>query len=251
VLRLFLTPRWLGLLCLALLAATAMVFLGRWQWERYELRSEINHRIEVSESAQPVPFKGDTPEWTRVWITGRYDPKLEILVRNRTVEGRPGFEILTPLLLPDGSAVLVDRGWVPPDRSGPAALPPIPPAPDGQITIIGRVRAPESGARAELRDGYWQARRIGVAELGSKLPYKVAPVYVMAADESTDLVPIPASRENDWLNLGYAVQWWLFSGGTLFAFYWLLRREHRQLTAAPEERPELAEIASSRAHLDD
>lgn len=228
MLRLFLTRRWLGLLLLTLVAATIMVFLGRWQWGRYELRSDINARIEASATAEPVPFTTEAREWTRVTLTGEYDPELEILVRNRSVEGRTGFEILTPLRLADGTAVLVDRGWVAPHPRGAVAKPDVPPAPGGTVSIIGRVRNPESGARVELRDGQWQARRIGVPEIAPKLPYRVAPVYVTADDGSTELVPIPAGRENDWLNLGYAVQWWLFAGGALFAYYWLLRREHRQ-----------------------
>jgi cytochrome oxidase assembly protein ShyY1 len=125
----------------------------------------------------------------------------------------------------------VDRGWVPPDPAGALPKPQVAPAPTGTVTVVGRVRASESHPQVELRDGQWQARRIGVPEIASKLPYKVAPAYVAADDESTELVPIPVSRENDWLNFGYAFQWWIFAGGLIFAFFWLLRREHRQLTA--------------------
>lgn len=231
MLRLFLTRRWLGLLCLTVLAATAMVFLGRWQWDRYELRSDINARIAAGATADPVPYTAGANVWSRVSVTGEFDPSLEILVRNRTVEGRNGYEILTPLLLADGTAVLVDRGWVPPHPRGPVQKPDVPPAPRGTVTVTGRVRATESDPRVELRDGQWQARRVGVPEIASKLPYRVAPAYVTADDQSTDLVPIPVERENDWLNLGYAVQWWIFASGAFFAYFWLLRREHRQSTA--------------------
>jgi cytochrome oxidase assembly protein ShyY1 len=168
-----------------------------------------------------------------VSLTGQFDANLQILIRNRTVEGRQGWEVVTPLLLADGSAVLVDRGWVPSARSGPTALPEVPEVPSGETTIIGRVRASEPGANPELRDGHWQSRRIGIAELGAKLPYRVAPVFVSADGDSTELVPIPVEHENDWLNFGYAFQWWLFAAGVFWAFYWLLRREHRQLSGAP------------------
>jgi cytochrome oxidase assembly protein ShyY1 len=238
VLRLFLTRRWLGLLCLTAVAATVMVFLGRWQWTRYELRSDINSRISAGMTASPVEYTAAVAEWTRVTVTGQFDPTLEILVRNRTVEGKNGYEVLTPLLVADGSAVLVDRGWVAPHPSGPVHKPAVPPAPSGKVTVTGRVRATESDPRVELREGQWQARRIGIPELASKLPYQVAPTYVAADDESTDLVPIPVSRENDWLNLGYAVQWWIFAGGIFFAYFWLLRREHRTLTGASAPAPE-------------
>jgi len=231
VLRLFFTRRWLGLLCLTAVAATVMVFLGRWQWGRYELRSDINDRIAAGQTAAPVEYAAGVKEWTRVSVSGEFDPNLEILVRNRTVAGRNGYEVLTPLVRPDGTAVLVDRGWVPPHPSGAVQKPEVPPAPGGTVTVVGRVRATESGSGVELRDGQWQARRVAVPEIASKLPYKVAPAYVTADDESTELVPIPVSRENDWLNFGYAFQWWIFAAGSFFAYLWLLRREHRQLTA--------------------
>lgn len=238
MMRLFLTRRWIGLLCLTVVAAGLMVLLGRWQWDRYEARHEINARIDASASAQPVPFTpgASPPEWTRVAVTGQFDPSLEILVRNRTVAGRVGFEILTPLLLADGSAVLVDRGWVPPHSTGLTVDPQVPAPPRGTVTVTGLVRESESGARVQLRDGRWQARRVGVAEIGAELPYPIAPVYVLADDQSTELVPVPAEHENDWLNFGYAFQWWIFAGASFFALYWLARRESRAGRAVSGER---------------
>lgn len=202
-----------------------MVQLGRWQYGRYEMRNEINARIDSSQVSAPVVLSSDTREWTRVTMTGQYDPSLEIMVRSRTVHGKVGYEVVTPFVLADGSAVLVDRGWVPPHPKGPTTTPEAPPAPGGILTITGRVRDSESDSRMELREGRWEARRIAVAEIGSKLPYQLSPVYVLADDEVTDLVPVPSSRENDWLNLGYAIQWWIFAGGAVVAYFWLLRRE--------------------------
>lgn len=225
--RLLLTPRWLRLVALTIVAAAVMLMLGRWQWGRYELRHEINARIDASQTAAPVALTPGISEWTRVSVTGQYDSTLEILVRNRTVKGKLGYEILTPLVLQDGSAVLVDRGWIPPHPGGPTMTPEVPPAPTGAVTLTGRVRATESDPKVELRNGHWEARRIGIPEISSKLPYKVALVYVLADDEVTDLVPVPSQRENDWLNLGYAVQWWLFAAGSFVALYWLARREQR------------------------
>ena len=48
-----------------------------------------------------------------VTVTGRYDPAHEILARVRTLHDNVGFEVITPLVLADGTAVLVDRGWIP------------------------------------------------------------------------------------------------------------------------------------------
>jgi cytochrome oxidase assembly protein ShyY1 len=227
---LLLTPRWIGLIAATIVASIVMIFLGRWQWGRYELRSAINDRIDAAATAAPVPLRDGTPEWTRVSVTGQYDPSLQILVRNRTVDGHVGFEVLTPLVQASGEAVLVDRGWVPPNRAGLSAPPDVPAAPTGTVTLQGRVRASESGGKVESRNGHWEARRIDIPALAPKLPYPAAPVYVLADDESTSLTPIPSQRENNWLNFGYAIQWWLFSAGVWFGLYWLARREQRMLS---------------------
>ena len=63
--------------------------------------------------------------WRRVTATGRYDGAHAMVVRNRTLEGSPGFQVLVPLQIAAGPAVLVNRGWVPVgDRAG--TCPPCP-----------------------------------------------------------------------------------------------------------------------------
>ncbi len=146
------------------LAAAGMVALGLWQLDRYHHRSAINARIDggIRRSAVapdhvlpaptgPAGTVGVAPPasagWQRVVVTGRYDPAHEILARGRTVNGRVGFEVITPLTLADGSSVLVDRGWVPPAEGGAGAAPNVPATPTGEVTVVGRVHQPESGAR--------------------------------------------------------------------------------------------------------
>src|SRR5215470_4644264 len=102
------------------LLAAIMVGLGFWQLDRFHQRSAINDRIDAGASAQPVPLSSVLPAvgvvpaasvlWTRVTVTGTYDAAHQILARARTVDGNVGFEVLTPLVLASGDAVLVDRG---------------------------------------------------------------------------------------------------------------------------------------------
>ncbi|GLY24809.1 SURF1 family protein [Micromonospora sp. NBRC 101691] len=246
--RFLLTPRWLGYLVLALVAAAAMVQLGNWQLDRYQGRSAINERIDATARMTPVPLgdvlaaptgasgtAGAAPDaedvWTRVTVTGRYDAANSVWIRGRSVERQVGFELVTPLLLADGSAVLVDRGWVPPTPGGDAtARPELPATPGGEVTVVGRVRLSESGAGAvERRDGRLETRRIGVAQLARELPYPVHGAYVLLDGQTPEAEPVfqavPVRHENNWQNLGYVVQWWLFAAMTLVAYGWVARRE--------------------------
>ncbi|HEY0697513.1 MAG TPA: SURF1 family protein [Micromonospora sp.] len=256
--RFLLTPRWLGILAVTLAAAAGMVLLGNWQLHRYQERAATNDRIDATARVAPVPVAdvlaaptggaGSTgpapaPEraWTRTTATGRYDPANLILVRGRTVDSRVGFEVVVPLVLADGRAVLVDRGWVPPAPGGATARPQIPPTPTGEVTVVGRVHLSESQSGTVSRQGATvETRRIAVPRLAAELPYPVYGAYLLADQETPPAAPgfsaIPIRHENDWQNFGYVVQWWLFAAMALVGFGWLARREARGGGGAPAAR---------------
>jgi cytochrome oxidase assembly protein ShyY1 len=246
VYRFLLSPRWVGLAALMCLAATVMVGLGFWQLHRYHERSTVNDRIDRAGHTAPVPLRsvleepdrtgtaGPAPPartaWTRVSVSGAYDPGHEILARERTVQGEVGFEVLTPLVLADGSAVLVDRGWIPPARMGTAALPVIPPVPAGQVEVVGRVHAPESRASAaDLVEGVLQVRRIGPALLAGQLPYALYGAYLTLESQNPPsdptFVAIPPDHQNAAMNAGYVAQWWLLALLALVGYGYLAVRE--------------------------
>ncbi|SCL38996.1 Cytochrome oxidase assembly protein ShyY1 [Micromonospora rhizosphaerae] len=257
--RFLLTPRWLGILALALVAAALMVFLGNWQLDRYRGRTAINERIDAGATMAPAPLRDAVPAptggpgtagpapaeqatYTPVTATGRYDTANLILVRNRTVDSQVGFEVLTPLVLADGTAVLVDRGWIPPAPEGATVQPQVPAAPAGEVTVAGRVMASESGAGpVDRRDGKLEARRIGVPRLARELPYPVYGGYLLldeqtpAADPAFQAVPI--GHTNNWQNFGYVVQWWIFAAMTLVGYGWGARKEARRLAGLDKPRP--------------
>jgi cytochrome oxidase assembly protein ShyY1 len=224
------------------LLAAVMVGLGFWQLDRFHLRSAINDRIDAGASAAPVPLStvlpavGPAPSssavWTRVTVTGTYDASHQILARARTVGSNVGFEVLTPLVLADGNAVIVDRGWIPPANSSATAPPQVPAVPAGQVTVTGRLHAPESRASApEPFAGTLAVRRIGPAELASSVPHPLYGGYVTMDGQvpSADpvFVQIPADHENAAMNLGYVVQWWAFALLTLAGYGYLVMREAR------------------------
>ncbi|MGW4465795.1 SURF1 family cytochrome oxidase biogenesis protein [Micromonospora sp. NPDC004704] len=245
--RFLLTPRWLGILALTLAAAAVMVLLGNWQLSRYRERSAINERIDAADRIAPVPLAGVLPPaggtagtagnapakemaWTRVTVTGRYDTANTIVVRGRTVDSKVGFEVVTPLLLDDGTAVLVDHGWVPPPNGSATEQPRIPAIPTGQVTVVGRVHMSESKPGAvDRRDGKLETRRVAVPRLARELPYPLFGAYLLVGEQTPAADPtfaaVPIQHENNWQNAGYVIQWWLFALMTLYGFGWLARRE--------------------------
>jgi cytochrome oxidase assembly protein ShyY1 len=246
VYRFLLTPRWMAAAALAVAASVVMVFLGIWQLHRYEERSAINHRIDSADSVQAVPMTsvmarpsmprsagpapGKDVAWTKITASGRYDVSHEIQARARTVNGDVGFEIVTPLVLADGTAVLVDRGWVPPSDAGAEAAPVVPPAPGGQVTVVGQIHLSESRPTViEHRDGRLDTRRISVPRLAHEMPYPTYGAYMLLTQQTPPASPaftaVPIDHEDSWQNAGYTVQWWLFAAMALFAYGWQARKE--------------------------
>ena len=54
------------------------------------------------------------------------------------MDGRPGFYLVTPLLLADGDAVLVQRGWLPRNNRDRTQLAPVK-TPEGRVRIEARI----------------------------------------------------------------------------------------------------------------
>jgi surfeit locus 1 family protein len=126
---------------LTLAAVVAFASLGRWQWSKGDLRAQQAAQFaRGAETAEPLADRSleQVPRFQRVSVRGRLDPEHQFLLDNRTNEGRPGYEVLTPLHREGRDTILVNRGWVP--FSGfREKLPDVSFAADREAQITGRV----------------------------------------------------------------------------------------------------------------
>ena len=109
--------------------------------------------------------------------------------------------MITPLVLADGTAVLVDRGWIPAAAGDAATAPVVPAAPSGEVTVVGRVHAPESRATTpEPFGGRLAVRRIGPEQLARSMPYPLYGAYLTLEQQTPPadpaFEPIPPDHEN-------------------------------------------------------
>ncbi|WP_148232298.1 SURF1 family protein [Janibacter sp. HTCC2649] len=242
--RLF-TPRWMGALALAILYAFLGYHLGHWQYGRYEFKAERNALLNAHYRAAPVPatdvlshrpVNRAKDDWTRVTASGTYAGE-QLLVRNRPNNSVFGYEVLAPLRLADGTTVVVDRGWVQNSDRGAAVVPDVPPAPQGEVTVVGWVRPLENTDSKKLPSG--QVASISLPDVEKAWRTQVLDGYVVldaeqVADGASPARPAPLADPDRSLgpHQAYAFQWWMSMPVGLFLIWLGLRRELR------DEQPE-------------
>jgi surfeit locus 1 family protein len=139
---------WPALVALAGIAV--LVSLGIWQLHRLAWKEALIARIEMRAKAPPgllppdsewAALKPEDYEYRHVMLRGRFDRREALVFRGSGPEAGegPGYLVLAPLILPDGSAVIVNRGFVPGAARDPTAHTP----PQSEVTVTGLMREPE------------------------------------------------------------------------------------------------------------
>jgi len=129
--------------------------MGKWQLNRLAQRRARNAVLAARLESPPLPVRRDimaiSARQRRVVAQGVYDFSAERTWPGRSFQGTPGVALVTPLRLADGSAVLVDRGWVPspdafhvdhalyrePDTATVTGIALIPPRGRGDVDVKG------------------------------------------------------------------------------------------------------------------
>ena len=103
---------------LTILVSALFAGLGRWQLDRMYQKEQILEQYQQRQSAAPLTelpaAEQDLEKWRyrRVQLKGQLLPERQFLLDNQVLNGRVGFNVLTPMELDDGRTALLDRGWV-------------------------------------------------------------------------------------------------------------------------------------------
>ena len=236
-----------GLLGLAgVLLCGLFLSLGSWQLQRLAWKNDLVARVEARVNAAPVapPVVGEwsavqanpaAHEYRRVTLHGDFLLADERLVQASTELGA-GYWVLTPLRQPDGSLVLVNRGFVPSAARWQAARAAQRCA--GPVTVVGLLRRSEPGGgflrQNDPAGGRWYSRDVAALAAAAGLPPQaVAPFFVDAAAGApcaTAQGPVGGLTVLRFSNshLVYALTWFALAAMTAAAVVFVFRDAVRQ-----------------------
>lgn len=243
IVRLMLSRRWLLATLLILIASAVCIRLGFWQLDRLKQERAFTAQIHAVQAMPPLTLPAQVNltamEYRAVKASGTYDFQNQVATRDQYNGVQPGYDLLTPLQLSDGEAVLIDRGWIPSDgNSTPADWRKYDQL--GQVMVSGIIRLgqeqPTYGSDTDptltpdqTRLDFWIY--INMDRIRQQIPYPILPAYIkLNPDPAITNPPIPLQQETLDLssganNLNYAIQWFSFSILFIAGYVYLLWRK--------------------------
>jgi surfeit locus 1 family protein len=244
MIRQLFSREWIVTTILVVIGSALCFRLGIWQLDRLEQRREFNAHFEAMQAAEPLELPEQSGEdlvsmeYRQVCASGTYDFEHQVGLRNQYWQDRYGYHLLTPLVMSDGWAVLIDRGWIPADgiNDSPAdwrkydLSTPLEVCgiirPGGERPAFGGQPDPTL-APDQIGLDFWN--NVNLERIEDQLPYPLLKVYIQPdEDEGDDEPPVPFQPEveiSEGPHLGYAGQWFTFSALLLFGYPFYVRRK--------------------------
>jgi surfeit locus 1 family protein len=217
-------------------AALGFLFLlglGSWQLERLQWKEGLiahrNRALHDAPVAAPENLdEARALEFHPVRVSGHFLNEREMPVAAIAHDGTPGFHIVTPFMLENGEALLVDRGFVPVRLKDPETRPDG--LIEGETDVTGLLRVPEPPGffipadHPERNEWYTTdpAKMAAAQGIEDVLPFTL----------DADATPVPGgyprggqtitALPND--HLQYAITWYALAGGLVPIYILFIRR---------------------------
>ena len=246
-LRVLFSRQWILTTFLVLAGVALCVRLGFWQVSRLAERRAFNAHVESVWAMESLDLTSPQPEeylfqqeYRSATLSGTYDFDNQVALRNRYFENKYGYHLLTPLILDNGSAILVDRGWIPAegndrpedwrkyDEPGRVTL-------QGQIRLgstepdLGGVPDPELAPGQEKLE-FWNL--VNLERIRLQLPYPLLVVFIQPDIDPEDHTPPipyqPTLELTEGSHKGYAMQWFTYASLLFFGYPFYVRQQMKE-----------------------
>lgn len=205
--------------------------LGTWQVQRLSWKEGLIAELAAANEAAPLTSLPHTEaefaplQFRRATLHGTWVNNVEFHLAPRYRRNKFGYAIISPLKLPDGRILLVNRGWVPGDKKLPDSRPES--AVNGSAVVHGLIRVgPERSYFTPLNQptkNIWFGRDIAEMAAEAKLDNTVPAMLDLAdaeAEKAGKALPIPSDGvirlRND--HLSYMLTWYGIAAGILVIF---------------------------------
>jgi surfeit locus 1 family protein len=166
-------------------------------------------------------------------LEGQWMPAHTVYLDNRQMHGKPGFYVVTPLLLQDEkTVVLVQRGWIPRNFQDRTQVPHVD-TPSGVVQVRGRL----AGLPSRLFELGGGDSGQGSSRIRQNLDFAALSAEVQKTVLALTVVQLGAASEGllrDWpavssgvdKHYGYAFQWFGLCGliALLYVWFQIVRR---------------------------
>lgn len=224
-----------GLVLLAAVFAAALTArLGVWQLSRAAEKEQAQAALDSRGAAAPLAQaelaaearQAAAQHFRRITLRGRWVDGRTVFLDNRPMAGRPGFYVVTPLLIGEGGdAVLVQRGWVPRDANDRTRVPAVPAA-QGMVAIEGRIAPPPSRLYELGAEGQGPIRQnLELDAFARETGLRLRPLSVLQTDGDGTagdglLRQWPAPAVDVHKHYGYAFQWFALAALITGLYVW-------------------------------
>ncbi len=240
--------RWVALAVFLVLLALLFVRLGEWQLARLDETREQNQAVADNRDRPVIDYRevmgepvADEDQWQRVRLLGNYT-EVQYRAKYRNHDG-PGIEVLSIFETTSGDMVLVDRGFIPKEQGKPDTEV-LPPAPEGEVEVIGYVRRNERAKANAITPRDFQIRFIDSGAIGSSLGTELLPGYVSLTESTPGngdvLQPITPPTDSEGNHFSYALQWFAFGAIALVGIVVLIRSDLKDRRKAQRRAERLA-----------
>lgn len=217
----------------AVLVVALTVRLGLWQLDRAAQKAALQASLDERRALPSLPEASLARDAAaaalqyhrRTELHGHWRSDATVYLENRQMDGRPGFFVVTPLQLSDGTGVLVQRGWLPRDPQDRTRVQ-APPLPDGEVRVQGRIAPPPqrlyevgpeaSGPIRQNLETVAYAQEIKLLLRPLSLLQELDPGAGGDALQRRWLVPAADLHKH----YGYAAQWFALAALTAVLYVW-------------------------------